>query len=167
MYIIEDLCVSTSKAAASRTPEPSLDLHFMQRALVLGERARGLTGDNPHVGSLIVLRDRILGEGWTSEPGRNHAEVNALVAAASAGHDVSGATLYATLEPCSFVGRTPACSLTIVARGIARVVFGLRDPHPRVNGQGAEQLRQAGVEVSEGLYADAIRESLSDWLLKR
>ena len=159
--------VSTSNAFAGRTTAAALDLHFMQRAVVLGERARGISGDNPHVGSLIVLGERVLGEGWTSEPGRNHAEVNALLAAANAGHDVRGATLYATLEPCSFVGRTPACSLTIALRGIARVVYGIRDPHPRVNGQGAEQLRQAGVEVSEGLCADAIRESLAEWLAGR
>ncbi len=139
----------------------------MQRALVLAERARGLTGDNPHVGSLIVRGEQVLGEGWTSEPGRNHAEVNALVAAATGGHEVRGATLYATLEPCSFVGRTPACSLTIVARGIARVVFGIRDPHARVNGRGAEQLRFGGVEVQEGVCADEVRASLADWLARR
>jgi diaminohydroxyphosphoribosylaminopyrimidine deaminase/5-amino-6-(5-phosphoribosylamino)uracil reductase len=136
----------------------------MQRAVVLGERARGRTGDNPHVGSLIVRGERILGEGWTSEPGQPHAEVNALLSAANAGHDVRGATLYATVEPCSFVGRTPACSLTIVARGISRVVFGIRDPHPRVNGMGAKQLRDAGLEVSEGVNEDEIRASLAEWL---
>ena len=156
--------MSTSNAFARLETPAEVDLHFMRRAVLLGERARGVTGDNPHVGSLIVLGERVLGEGWTSEPGRNHAEVNALLAATSAGHDVRGATLYATLEPCSFVGRTPACSLTIVARGISRVVYGIRDPHPRVNGRGADQLRQGGVEISEGLCADAIRESLAEWL---
>jgi diaminohydroxyphosphoribosylaminopyrimidine deaminase/5-amino-6-(5-phosphoribosylamino)uracil reductase len=140
------------------------DEQFMRRALTLAERARGLTGDNPHVGSVIVRAGRVLGEGWTSEPGRNHAEINALEAAAKAGFDVRGATLYATLEPCSFVGRTPACSLTIIERGIARVVFGIRDPHPRVNGRGAEQLRLSGVEVDEGLCAGEVAASLSQWL---
>lgn len=157
MYIIIDMALSTSN---------SLHLGFMQRALILSERARGTTGDNPHVGSLVVRGERVLGEGWTSEPGRPHAEINALLAAANAGHDVQGATLYSTLEPCSFVGRTPACSLTIVSRGIARVVFGIRDPHPRVNGAGALQLRRAGVEVVEGVCADAIRASLAEWLLR-
>ncbi len=136
----------------------------MARALELGERARGLTGDNPHVGSLIVSGERILGEGWTSEPGQNHAEVNALLAAASAGHDVRSATLYVTLEPCSFVGRTPACALTIVTSGITRVVYAIRDPHPRVNGRGAELLRHAGLVVSEGEGALEVRASLADWL---
>ena len=164
MYIIIDRAVSTSNAVGPENEPTAMDLRFMQRALELGERARGTTGDNPHVGSLVVRGEDVLGEGWTSEPGRNHAEVNALLAAARAGHDVRGATLYATVEPCSFQGRTPACSLTIVARGITRVVFGIRDPHPRVNGEGARLLRRAGIEVSEGLCAQAIRASLAEWL---
>jgi diaminohydroxyphosphoribosylaminopyrimidine deaminase/5-amino-6-(5-phosphoribosylamino)uracil reductase len=156
--------VSTCNAF-SRIPTPvRLDRYFMARALELAERARGNTGDNPHVGSVIVLGERILGEGWTGEPGQSHAEANALLAAARAGHDVRGATLYATLEPCSFVGRTPACALAIVASGITRVVYGIRDPHPRVNGEGAQQLRRGGLEVSEGECAAEIRASLAEWL---
>ncbi len=162
--IIVDASMSSSNAQPAYALHADCDEHFMRRALTLGERARGLTGDNPHVGSVIVLAGKTLGEGWTSEPGRNHAEINALEAAARAGFDVRGATLYATLEPCSFVGRTPACSLTIVERGIARVVFGIRDPHPRVNGRGAEQLRQRGVLLSEGLCAEQISASLATWL---
>jgi len=142
------------------------DLVFMSRALELAERARGRTGDNPHVGSLITRGERILGEGWTSEPGQNHAEINALLTAAHAGHDVRDATLYATVEPCSFAGRTPACSLTILARGIARVVIGIRDPHPLVNGRGIVQLRACGVEVVEGIRAEQIAAALGDWLAK-
>jgi diaminohydroxyphosphoribosylaminopyrimidine deaminase/5-amino-6-(5-phosphoribosylamino)uracil reductase len=136
----------------------------MRRALLLGERARGHTGDNPHVGCVIVSAARVIGEGWTSEPGQHHAEVNALLAAESAGHSVTGATLYSTLEPCCFVGRTPACSSTLIARGIARIVFGIRDPHPRVNGRGAEQLRAAGIEVSEGVCKAAVTAALREWL---
>jgi diaminohydroxyphosphoribosylaminopyrimidine deaminase/5-amino-6-(5-phosphoribosylamino)uracil reductase len=158
--------MSRADAAIASATLVDCDEPFMRQAISLGERARGRTGDNPHVGCVIVLAGRTLGEGFTSEPGRNHAEVNALDAAARAGFDVRGATLYATLEPCSFVGRTPACSLTIIERGIARVVFGIRDPHPRVNGRGAEQLRLSGIEVREGLYAEQISGSLAEWLLR-
>ncbi len=154
--------MSSSNALPARGVD--CDQQFMERALTLAERARGLTGDNPHVGSVIVRDGLTLGEGWTSEPGRNHAEINALEAAARAGFDVRGATLYATLEPCSFVGRTPACSLTVIERGIARVVFGIRDPHPRVNGRGAQQLRLNGIQVDEGACAEQIAASLSNWL---
>jgi diaminohydroxyphosphoribosylaminopyrimidine deaminase/5-amino-6-(5-phosphoribosylamino)uracil reductase len=142
------------------------DLAFMSRALELAERARGRTGDNPHVGSLITRGERILGEGWTSEPGQHHAEINALLAAARADHDVRGATLYTTVEPCSFAGRTPACSLTLLRQGIARVVIGIRDPHPRVNGRGVEQLRAGGVEVVEGVCTEQIAVALGDWLTR-
>jgi diaminohydroxyphosphoribosylaminopyrimidine deaminase/5-amino-6-(5-phosphoribosylamino)uracil reductase len=160
--------VSSAKApgsptAAMVTAQTVIDEGFMQRALILGERARGRTGDNPHVGSVIVSAGRAIGEGWTSEPGCHHAEVNAVLAAESAGRSVSGATLYATLEPCCFVGRTPACSSLLIAKGIARVVFGIRDPHPRVNGRGAEQLREAGIEVSEGVCEAEVTASLRGW----
>jgi diaminohydroxyphosphoribosylaminopyrimidine deaminase/5-amino-6-(5-phosphoribosylamino)uracil reductase len=148
----------------SGSDREAVDLAFMWRALELAERARGHTGDNPHVGSLITRGSEVLGEGWTSEPGKNHAEINALLAARRAGHDVRGATLYATVEPCSFAGRTPACALTIVERGIARVVIGIRDPHPLVDGRGIEQLRAGGVEVIEGVHAESIRSALRDWL---
>jgi diaminohydroxyphosphoribosylaminopyrimidine deaminase/5-amino-6-(5-phosphoribosylamino)uracil reductase len=147
-------------------PGLPLDLELMSRALELSERARGRTGDNPHVGSLISRGRQILGEGWTSEPGQNHAEINALCAAADAGHDVRGATLYATVEPCSFAGRTPACSLGILEQGITRVVIGIRDPHRLVNGRGIEQLRAGGIEVVEGVCAEQIAAALSDWLAR-
>ena len=142
------------------------DEYFMRRALALGERARGQSGDNPPVGSLIARGTRVLGEGWTSAPGLYHAEVNALLAAAKAGNDVRGATLYSTLEPCSFMGRTPACALTIAATGLARVVFGIRDPHPRVNGQGREQLLRGGIEVAESVCSEEVRVALADWLAR-
>jgi diaminohydroxyphosphoribosylaminopyrimidine deaminase/5-amino-6-(5-phosphoribosylamino)uracil reductase len=149
-------------AQAERQSE--VDTRLMARALELSERARGHTGDNPHVGSVVAHADRIIGEGWTSEPGGHHAEINALLAAEKSGCLLSGATLYTTVEPCSFIGRTPACALTIVAKGIARVVTGIRDPHPRVNGRGIEQLRAGGIEVVEGVCADRIARSLHIWL---
>ena len=80
------------------------------------------------------------------------------------GLDFSKLTLYCTLEPCSFIGQTPACAETISEVGIRRVVVGIRDPHSRVNGAGISIMRNAGVEVKEGLFVDEIRESLRDWL---
>jgi len=80
---------------------------------------------------------------------------------------VVGATLYSTLEPCSFHGRTPACSRSIAERGIARVVIGMRDPHPRVNGAGTLILRHAGVEVIEGVCETDVRRQLGLWVLEQ
>jgi diaminohydroxyphosphoribosylaminopyrimidine deaminase/5-amino-6-(5-phosphoribosylamino)uracil reductase len=144
--------------------QTEVDSRLMTRALELAERARGHTGDNPHVGSVVAQAGRIIGEGWTSEPGGHHAEINALLAAEKSGYSLRGATLYTTVEPCSFIGRTPACARTIVDKGIARVVTGIRDPHPRVDGRGIAQLRAGGVEVVEGVCAAAIASSLHGWL---
>jgi diaminohydroxyphosphoribosylaminopyrimidine deaminase/5-amino-6-(5-phosphoribosylamino)uracil reductase len=107
--------------------------------------ARGSTGDNPWVGCVIVdARGELLGRGHTLGPGEDHAEVAAARDAQLRGHNVVGATLCSTLEPCSFHGRTPACSQSIGQRGIARIVIGMRDPHPRVNGAGVLILRNGG-----------------------
>lgn len=137
---------------------------WMRRALALGEQVRGQTGDNPHVGCVLVHQEKIVVEGWTHPPGQEHAEAHALRQAQQLGLDCSQLTLYCTLEPCSFVGRTPACAESIQAAGISKVVMGLRDPHPRVNGKGVQILQKAGIEVVEGVCAEEIRISLQDWL---
>ena len=76
------------------------------------------------------------------------------------------ATLYSTLEPCSFHGRTPPCARSIAERGIARVVIGMRDPNPRVDGEGARILREAGLEVIESVCEPDIRRQLGVWVLE-
>jgi diaminohydroxyphosphoribosylaminopyrimidine deaminase/5-amino-6-(5-phosphoribosylamino)uracil reductase len=139
---------------------------WMKLALEEGELARGTTGDNPWVGCVIVdARGTVLGRSHTQGPGEDHAEIAAFRGADERGLDVRGTTLYSTLEPCSFHGRTPACSRVIIDRGVARVVLGMRDPHPRVDGEGARILRDAGVEVVEAVCEREIRRQLGDWVL--
>lgn len=139
----------------------------MQLAINEAELARGTTGDNPWVGCVIVAPDgSLVGRGHTQGPGEDHAEIAAARDAEARGHQVLGATLYSTLEPCSFHGRTPACSRSIAARGIARVVIGIRDPHPRVDGQGIAILREAGVQVIEGVCEAEVRRQLGGWILE-
>jgi diaminohydroxyphosphoribosylaminopyrimidine deaminase/5-amino-6-(5-phosphoribosylamino)uracil reductase len=139
---------------------------WMRLAIEEAELARGMTGDNPWVGCVIAsVRGELLGRGHTLGPGEDHAEVAAARDAHVHGHRVVGATLYSTLEPCSFHGRTPACSKSIAERGIARVVIGMRDPHPRVNGAGTLILRDACVEVIEGICEPAVRRQLGLWVL--
>jgi diaminohydroxyphosphoribosylaminopyrimidine deaminase / 5-amino-6-(5-phosphoribosylamino)uracil reductase len=140
------------------------DLEFMRRAIQLGAAVKGTTGDNPWVGALVVVRGQVLGEGATLPPGLGHAEAVALRAAVAAGHEVEGATLYTTVEPCTFLGRTAACVGLILARKVARVVVGIVDPHPRVNGQGIQMLESAGTQVTVGVCAEEIRGSLAEWL---
>jgi diaminohydroxyphosphoribosylaminopyrimidine deaminase/5-amino-6-(5-phosphoribosylamino)uracil reductase len=142
------------------------DEAFMKLAIAEAELARGGTGDNPWVGCVIVEGGReLLGRGHTQGPGEDHAEIGALREADSHGRSVVGATMFSTLEPCSFHGRTPACSRVIIDRGIGRVVFAMRDPNPRVDGEGARILRDAGVEVVEAVCEREVRRQLGSWVL--
>lgn len=120
----------------------------MRHALRLARRNLGQTWPNPAVGAVAVKDGIILGTGWTARGGRPHAEPQAL---AQAGEDARGATLYVTLEPCAHHGKTPPCTEAILQAGIARAVVACRDPFPQVNGSGIARLREAGVEVAEGI----------------
>lgn len=139
----------------------------MRAAIAEGERARGGTGDNPWVGSVITnAQGEIVARGHTQGPGEDHAEIGALREARASGIDLATATLYSTLEPCSFHGRTPACARVIAESGVRRVVIGIRDPHPRVDGVGADIVRAAGIEVIEDVCARDIRRQLAPWILR-
>ena len=139
----------------------------MQLAIAQAELARGQTGDNPWVGCVIVdASGQVLGLGYTRGPGEHHAEISAAEDAAARGHSIRGAILYSTLEPCSFHGRTPPCARAIVARGLRRVVTALRDPNPRVDGGGIQILREAGVEVLEGVCQREVELQLGSWILR-
>jgi diaminohydroxyphosphoribosylaminopyrimidine deaminase/5-amino-6-(5-phosphoribosylamino)uracil reductase len=110
-----------------------------------------------------VAGTTILGEGFHRARGEVHAEVEALRDAERRGSDVRGATLYVTLEPCNHTGITPPCSEAIVAAGIARVVVGLADPHPRTAGGGLARLRAASVvvDVADDPWARALVEDFA------
>ena len=127
----------------------------MARALELAARGLTTTQPNPRVGCVIARDGRIVGEGWHERAGEAHAEVRALAAAGTA---AAGASAYVTLEPCSHFGRTPPCADALVNARIARVIFAIEDPDPRVGGSGALRLRQAGIEVESGLLAAEAQE---------
>lgn len=140
----------------------------MRLAIEEGELARGSTGNNPWVGCVIVgSSGELLGRGHTLGPGEDHAEIAAARDAQARGFAVAGSTLYSSLEPCAFHGRTPACASSIAARGVARVVIGMRDPHPRVNGEGIRILRAAGIEVLEGVCEAEVRRQLGRWVIEQ
>ncbi len=129
-----------------------IDPRFMDHALTLAARGLGRTWPNPSVGCVIERDGIVLGRGRTADGGRPHAETEAL---AQAGAAARGATVYVTLEPCSHTGGTPPCTGALIRAGVARVAIALRDPDPRVNGAGIEALRDAGIEVVEGVRQDA------------
>ncbi|WP_343215266.1 bifunctional diaminohydroxyphosphoribosylaminopyrimidine deaminase/5-amino-6-(5-phosphoribosylamino)uracil reductase RibD [Falsiroseomonas tokyonensis] len=140
------------------------DEAHMRAALALAARGLGNTWPNPAVGCVIVAADgQVVGRGWTQPGGRPHAETEALKRAGAAAR---GATAYVTLEPCCHWGRTPPCTNALIAAGVSRVVVALRDPDPRVDGEGFSRLRAAGVVVEEGLLAEEAA-SLNAGFIKR
>ena len=142
---------------------PGEDLAAMRRALALAASVRRQTSPNPWVGCVVASGGAWF-EGATAPPGGPHAEA---VALAAAGDRARGATLYTTLEPCAHHGRTPPCSSSIAAAGLARVVVALEDPDPQVSGRGVAELRQAGVDVTVGLEAREAAELLAPYLKHR
>lgn len=123
----------------------------MRAALGLARRALGNCWPNPAVGCLIVKDGVTVGRGWTQPGGRPHAET---VALEQAGALAKGATAYVTLEPCDHHGKTGPCSDALVEAGVARVVGAIEDPDPRVCGAGFKTLREAGVDVVEGVLSE-------------
>jgi diaminohydroxyphosphoribosylaminopyrimidine deaminase/5-amino-6-(5-phosphoribosylamino)uracil reductase len=125
------------------------DADYMAQALALARRGLGTTWPNPSVGCVVVSSGgEIVGRGTTAPGGRPHAEAIALERAGAA---ATGSTVYVTLEPCAHLGRGPACADTITAAGPARAVVALCDPDPRTAGSGIRRMREAGIEVKEGV----------------
>jgi diaminohydroxyphosphoribosylaminopyrimidine deaminase / 5-amino-6-(5-phosphoribosylamino)uracil reductase len=139
----------------------------LERALELAERGRGSVDyTHPLVGAVVVRDGEVVGEGWYSGRGRPHAEAAALQAAEE---QARGSTLYVTLEPCSHHGDTPPCADAVVEAGVARVVAGVGDPNPKVDGKGFERLRAAGVEVEvvDSWEARVQNEAWRVWISQR
>ncbi|MBP7652662.1 bifunctional diaminohydroxyphosphoribosylaminopyrimidine deaminase/5-amino-6-(5-phosphoribosylamino)uracil reductase RibD [Candidatus Dependentiae bacterium] len=125
------------------------DEKFMRIALKEAEKGKGLTYPNPAVGAIIVNKGKILSSGWHKKSGNPHAEVEAIK---SLNFKIPpNSELYVTLEPCSHFGKTPPCANLIVKHNFKRVVIGILDPNPLVNGKGKKILEQAGIKVSTGI----------------
>lgn len=123
-----------------------LDQLFLNRTFEIAKLAGNQTHPNPGVGAVVVHAGKIIGEGFHEKYGSHHAEVNAV----NSVHDKSllkESTIYVSLEPCSFFGKTPACSDLIIKHKIPKVVIGMIDPNPKVAGNGVKALKNAGIEV--------------------
>lgn len=133
----------------------NIEEKYMRRALELARNGLGNTSPNPMVGAVIVDNSgRIIGEGYHRRCGEGHAEVNAIASVADADRGaLRDATMYVTLEPCSHYGKTPPCAKLIIDTGIPRVVVGAGDPFKEVAGRGIRMMREAGIEVAEGIMA--------------
>jgi len=137
------------------------DQGWMRLALRLANRGQGQVAPNPSVGCVLVRDNRIVGRGWTQPGGRPHAEA---VALAQAGSGAAGATAYVTLEPCSHHGKAPPCADALIAAGVVRVVAAIQDPDARVDGQGFERLRAAGLAVTVGVCGELAGAALAGFI---
>jgi len=123
----------------------------MQRCLELAAQGAGHVSPNPMVGSVIVVDDKIIAEGYHERAGQAHAEVNAM-AQVTDKNLLQRATLYVNLEPCSHSGKkTPPCVDAIIAAKIPRVVVGMIDPNDKVSGRGIAKLQESGIQATVGI----------------
>ena len=126
---------------------------YMQRCIDLARKGIRSVAPNPMVGCVLVVNNKIIGEGYHQFFGGSHAEVNAINNVLNT-KALKKATLYVSLEPCSHMGKTAPCADLIIKKGIQNVVIGTRDPNPLVGGKGIEKLKNAGIEVEEGVLQD-------------
>ena len=135
------------------------DKKHMKRAISLAKQGSGWVNPNPVVGAVLVKDGRVIGEGFHEFFGGPHAEVNAIRAVSDpSGDQIAGSTLYVTLEPCSHHGKTPPCVNLIAEKKIAKVVLGITDQNPVVNGAGIRFLKSRGIEVTVGMMEQQIKE---------
>jgi diaminohydroxyphosphoribosylaminopyrimidine deaminase/5-amino-6-(5-phosphoribosylamino)uracil reductase len=141
--------------------QPLTDADWMAVAIAMSRRGRPSSAPNPNVGCLLVRDGKVVARGWTQPGGRPHAEA---VAIAAAGQAARGATAYVSLEPCAHASpRGPACSDSLIAAGVARVVIAAQDPDPRTDGAGITRLQAAGIEVAAGVLPAGARAAMAPW----
>ena len=129
----------------------NLDEKYMKKCFSLAIKGKGKTIPNPMVGCVVLDKNGdVISTGYHHKYGENHAERNALLKLNK--NQTKGGTLYVNLEPCSHYGKTPPCTDLIIEYGIKRVVIGMKDINPKVNG--IKQLEQAGIEVTTGVLED-------------
>jgi len=143
-----DSSISRDRAESKVEGWTKAEERAMRQALRLARRGIGTTHPNPRVGAVILRGGRPVATGYHLRCGSAHAEARALEAA---GDMARGATLVVTLEPCGHFGRTPPCVDAILRAGIGRVVVGMRDPNPLVDGRGIDRMTREGIEVEVGL----------------
>jgi len=126
----------------------SKDKRFMKLALDLARARKGLTGDNPSVGCVIVKKNKIISIGQTGYGGRPHAEHNAIL---NCFENLKGSKMYITLEPCNHYGKTPPCTKNIIKNKISDVYYSIDDIDVKVKGKSYSILKKNNINVKKGL----------------
>ncbi|RME14873.1 MAG: bifunctional diaminohydroxyphosphoribosylaminopyrimidine deaminase/5-amino-6-(5-phosphoribosylamino)uracil reductase RibD, partial [Bdellovibrio sp.] len=132
----------------------------MQLAIQEAYKGWGRVYHNPMVGCVILnQKGELISKGFHREYGKDHAEVDAFKKAGASLEALKGATVFVTLEPCAHQGKTPSCAKTMSQWPIKKVVYGLKDPNPLVQGKGLEILKNAGIVVEAfGDFSDELQE---------
>ena len=134
----------------------------MRRAIALSLNSPEFN-ENPRVGAVLINdAGEVVAEGWHRGAGTQHAEVDALSKIESA----AGLTAVVTLEPCNHTGTTGPCAQALIDAGVKRVVFAAFDPG-KTEGGGRFALREAGIEVIEGVLVDEYQPILKPWIVNK
>jgi diaminohydroxyphosphoribosylaminopyrimidine deaminase / 5-amino-6-(5-phosphoribosylamino)uracil reductase len=142
----------------------SKDKNYMKLALKLASARKGLTGDNPSVGCLIVKNDKIISIGQTGYNGRPHAES---IAIKNSFEKLKGSKMYVTLEPCNHYGKTPPCTKSIIKSGISELVYSMDDIDKRVKGKSFKILSNKKIKVKRGLLKDDAKDLYDSYIKNR
>ncbi len=142
----------------------SKDKNYMKLAINLARSRRGLTGENPSVGCLIVRDDKIISIGQTGFNGRPHAETNAIN---NSFQNLKGSKMYVTLEPCNHYGKTPPCTKSIIKSGINEVIYSINDIDSKVKGKSFKILRGKNIKVRTGLLKNEAKSLYDSYIINR
>lgn len=130
----------------------SRDEKYMRMCFALAKKGFGRVAPNPMVGCVVLDKDgNLISKGYHKKYGENHAERDALLKLKN--NEAEGGTLYVNLEPCSHFGKTPPCVDLIIEHKLKRVVIGMKDVNPKVDG--ITKLKNAGIEVDFVLEKEA------------
>ncbi|MDC2970578.1 bifunctional diaminohydroxyphosphoribosylaminopyrimidine deaminase/5-amino-6-(5-phosphoribosylamino)uracil reductase RibD, partial [Candidatus Pelagibacter sp.] len=140
------------------------DKDYMKLAINLAKARKGLTGENPSVGCLIVKNDKIVSIGQTGYNGRPHAEFNAIE---NSLQDLSGAKMYVTLEPCNHYGKTPPCTNSIIKSGIKEVFYSINDIDSKVKGKSFKILTKKNIKVRRSLLRNEAIDLYDSYIINR
>ena len=140
------------------------DKNYMKLALNLASARKGLTGENPSVGCLIVKNDEIISIGQTGFEGRPHAELNAIN---NCLEKIKGSKMYVTLEPCNHYGKTPPCTKSIIKSGISEVIYGMDDIDKKVKGKSFKILSNKKIKVKKGLLKAKAKNLYDTYIVNR
>ena len=140
------------------------DKNYMKLAINLARARKGLTGENPSVGCVLVKNDKIISIGQTGYGGRPHAEANAIN---NSLENLNGTKMYVTLEPCNHYGKTPPCTNSIIKSGIKEIFYPINDIDKKVRGKSFEILNKQNIKVNAGILKDEAKELYESYIINR